>query len=119
MRNEREHRSCACMVLAVAASAALEVVVDTEFGGPGRTFEDVRLGKGIRVTVSLPEGWSDNGGWKDSVAASYTPVAEDGRGGPVLLPLGRRLHGLQGVRLIRFSEEDLIIETRDRHREAG
>ncbi|MEI6500372.1 MAG: hypothetical protein WCP21_05015, partial [Armatimonadota bacterium] len=67
------------LLLAGMASAAPEVLIDTDFGVPGKAFSDVNAEKGNSVTGLLPEGWSDNSGWKNKVVAEYKPVTEGGR----------------------------------------
>ena len=54
------------VALAVAgvALATPQVIVDTDFGLPGRPFSDVNAERGNRLTGSLPEGWAENSGWK-------------------------------------------------------
>ena len=46
---------------------------------PGKAFEEINPPKGVRITGGLPEGWSDNTGWKSNVVAEYGLVTEDGR----------------------------------------
>ena len=61
------------------ACAASQVLVDTDFGGPGIAFSDVSAERGNNIAGTLPEGWSDNSGWKSGVVATYAPKAENGR----------------------------------------
>jgi len=61
------------------ASAAPQALIDTDFGVPGKAFEDTNAEQGNRITGSLPEGWSDNTGWKSKVLAEYRPTTEEGR----------------------------------------
>lgn len=71
-----------CAVLAMLASLAAaepQVVIDTDFGVPGKAFSDINAAKGTHITGSLPEGWADNTGWKDKVVAEYKPMDEGGR----------------------------------------
>jgi len=70
-------------ILLVASSlpafAEPQVILDTDFDGPGKAFSQIDSSKGLRITGTLPEGWSDNSAWKDKVAADYKPVAEGER----------------------------------------
>jgi len=59
--------------------AAPEVLIDTDFGVPGKAFSDVNAGNGNSITGFLPQGWSENSGWKSKVVAEYKPVTEGGR----------------------------------------
>ena len=59
------------MLLAGSAAAEPQVIIDTDFGVPGKAFEEINATKGIRITGSLPEGWSDNTNWKNNVVADY------------------------------------------------
>jgi hypothetical protein len=61
------------------AFATPQVIVDTDFGLPGRPFSDVNAERGNRITGSLPAGWAENSGWKSQVVATYTPTTEGGR----------------------------------------
>lgn len=67
------------MIMAGLAVAEPQVIIDTDFGVPGKTFEDINAAKGNRITGSLPEGWSDNSTWKSNVVAEYKPTSEGGR----------------------------------------
>ena len=67
------------LLLAGMASAAPEVLIDTDFGVPGKAFSDISAEKGNSITGFLPEGWSENSGWKNKVVAEYKAVTEDGR----------------------------------------
>lgn len=67
------------LMAATAALAAPQVLIDTDFGTPGKPFSDVNADRGNGITGSLPEGWSENSGWKSKVVATYTPTAEGGR----------------------------------------
>ncbi len=66
------------LLLAGTALAAPVALIDTDFGVAGKAFSDVNAAKGNQITGSLPEGWSDNTGWKDKVVVRYEPVAEAG-----------------------------------------
>lgn len=68
-----------CLTLAGFASAEAQVIIDTDFGAPGKSFEEIVAAKGIRITGSLPEGWGDNTSWKSNVVADYQRITEDGR----------------------------------------
>jgi hypothetical protein len=67
------------LLLCGAVLAAPQVVIDTDFGVPGKAFSDTNAEKGNRITGSLPEGWGENSGWKDQVVAEYTTLTEEGR----------------------------------------
>jgi hypothetical protein len=67
------------LVLGGVALAAPQVLLDTDFGKPGKAFADVNAANGNRITGTLPEGWSDNSGWKSKVVAEYTPSGEADR----------------------------------------
>jgi len=71
--------SAAVLLLAGAALGTPQVLVDTDFGAPGKGFSDVDTAKGNRITGALPEGWSENSGWKSKVVAEYAAVSEGGR----------------------------------------
>ena len=66
------------LLLSNPGFAAPQVLIDTDFGGPGKAFSDLNAEKGTRITGSLPEGWSENTGWKSKVLAEYTPTSEAG-----------------------------------------
>ena len=68
-----------CLMLAGFAGAESQVIIDTDFGVPGKSFEESIAAKGIRITGSLPEGWGDNTSWKSNVVADYKLLTEDGR----------------------------------------
>jgi len=72
--------AAAALLFSGAAVAAPQVLIDTDFGSPGEAFSDIDTAKGNRITGALPEGWSDNTGWKSKVVAEYTATAEGGRG---------------------------------------
>ena len=67
------------MASALPAFAEPQVVIDTDFGGPGKAFSQIDSAKGLRITGTLPEGWSDNSAWKDKVVADYKLMAEGER----------------------------------------
>jgi hypothetical protein len=67
------------LLIATAASAATQVLIDTDFGVPGKAFSDVSAERGNSITGALPEGWGENSGWKSKVVATYEPVTEAGR----------------------------------------
>jgi hypothetical protein len=67
------------LMLARFAGAQSQIILDTDFGVPGKAFEEIIAAKGIRITGSLPEGWGDNTGWKSNVVAEYRLITEDGR----------------------------------------
>ena len=71
--------SIAVAALAADVSAAPEVLLDTAFGVAGKSFEETNAERGNRIVGSLPEGWSENSGWKSKVVAEYRPVTEEGR----------------------------------------
>jgi len=71
--------AAALLALTGLALAAPETIIDTDFGAPGRAFEIIDAAKGNRIVGSLPEGWSDNSGWKSDVVAEYRTTTEDGR----------------------------------------
>lgn len=56
-----------------------QVLLASDFGAPGKTFSDVDPVKGNRIAGSLPEGWTDNTGWKSRVVAEYQPISDGGR----------------------------------------
>ena len=66
-------------ILAGFAHAEPQVILDTDFGVPGKAFAEINAAKGIRITGSLPEGWGDNSNWKNNVVAEYRPMSEGGR----------------------------------------
>lgn len=70
--------AAATLLAAVPAFAAPQVLIDTDFGAPGKPFSDVNADRGNSITGSLPEGWGENSGWKEKVVATYTPVIEGG-----------------------------------------
>ncbi len=72
---------CGALVLMLTGFAGAEpqVIIDTDFGVPGKAFEESIPAKGIHIAGSLPEGWGDNTNWKSNVVADYKPIAEDGR----------------------------------------
>jgi hypothetical protein len=80
---DRKMRSliCCALIVALADFAAAEpaVIIDTDFGVPGKAFSNVNADKGNRITGSLPAGWSDNTGWKNKVVAEYKPTSEGER----------------------------------------
>lgn len=67
------------LFLAGIAAAQPHVLIDTDFGGPGRDFEQIDVAKGIRITGTLAEGWSDNSNWKNNVVAEYKQITEGER----------------------------------------
>ncbi len=67
------------LLLSGAVSAAPQILIDTDFALPGKTFSDVNAEKGNNITGALPDGWSDNTGWKSKVVVEYKPVTEAGR----------------------------------------
>ena len=67
------------LALAGLALAAPQVILETDFGLPGESFADINAELGNRITGSLPEGWSDNSGWKSRLVADYSCVTEEGR----------------------------------------
>jgi len=67
------------LVLPAVARAEPRVIIDTDFGVPGRPFQEIDRSKGIRITGSLPQGWGDNSNWKSNVVAEYKPASEAGR----------------------------------------
>ena len=71
---------CAVLLLLTGSAAAEpQVIIDTDFGVPGKAFEEINEAKGIRITGSLAEGWGDNTNWKNNVAADYKWISEGGR----------------------------------------
>ncbi len=71
---------CAVLLLLTGSAAAEpQVIIDTDFGVPGKAFEEINAAKGIRITGSLAEGWGDNTNWKNNVAADYKWISEGGR----------------------------------------
>jgi hypothetical protein len=64
---------------ALPAFAQPSIIIDTDFGGPGKALYEVDAAKGLRITGTLPEGWGDNSAWKEKVVADYRPMTEDGR----------------------------------------
>ena len=67
------------VILAGVAGAEPQVIIDTNFGTLGKPFESIIATKGIRITGSLAEGWSDNTNWKNNVVADYRQASEGGR----------------------------------------
>lgn len=67
------------LILASLAVAEPQVLVDTDFGLPGKSFESLVAAKGVRITGRLAEGWSDNTNWKNNVVADYGQGSEGGR----------------------------------------
>lgn len=67
------------LLLCGAVSAEPRVLIDTDFGAPGKAFSEVDAAKGNNITGFLPEGWSENTGWKTKAVAEYKPVTEAGR----------------------------------------
>ncbi|MEN6546760.1 MAG: hypothetical protein ABFE07_12050 [Armatimonadia bacterium] len=67
------------LLLPLLAGAEPEVLVDTDFGSPGKVFEDLKPEAGNRITGALPEGWSDNTGWRKNTVIEYQPLEEAGR----------------------------------------
>ena len=67
------------LILAGSADAEPQVIIDTDFGVPGKAFKEITATKGIRITGSLAEGWGDNSNWKNNVVADYKPMSEGGR----------------------------------------
>lgn len=67
------------VALAARCPASPVVLIDTDFGAGGSKVSDVDAAKGNRIVGSLPEGWSDNSGWKSHVVAEYSQMAEGGR----------------------------------------
>jgi hypothetical protein len=61
------------------ALATPQVLIDTDFGQPGKPFSEIHADKGVHLTGSLPEGWAENTGWKANAVATYQPVTEEGR----------------------------------------
>lgn len=72
---------CCILFLSLAGSvgAQPQVILDTDFGVPGKAFEVIAAPKSIRITGNLASGWSDNTSWKNNVVANYTPISEGGR----------------------------------------
>lgn len=71
---------CALFVILTSfAVAEPQVIIDTDFGAPGKAISDINAAKGNSITGSAPEGWSDNTGWKDKVVIAYKPMTEDGQ----------------------------------------
>lgn len=68
-----------CLRLAGFAGAEPQVIIDTDFGVPGKAFEAIIAANGVRIAGSLPEGWSDNTNWKSNVVADYKLITEGGR----------------------------------------
>jgi len=73
-------KSLACCALLLMltgfAYARPQVIIDTDFGVPGKSFAEINAAKGNRITGSLPEGWHDNTDWKSNVLADYRPSRE-------------------------------------------
>ncbi len=67
------------LILADFARADPQVIIDTDFGVPGRTFKEINPSRGVRIAGSLPQGWGDNSNWKSSVVAEYGPASEGDR----------------------------------------
>ena len=70
--------ACCALLLMLTGFAAAEpqVIIDTDFGVPGKSFAEIAATKGIRITGRLPEGWDDNSNWKNNVVADYKPIRE-------------------------------------------
>ena len=67
------------LVLTGFADAKPQVIIDTDFGVPGKAFKEITAAKGIRITGCLADGWGDNSNWKNNVVAEYKPMSEGGR----------------------------------------
>ena len=61
------------LILPGLAAAEPQVILDTDFGVRGKSFEEIIAAKGVRITGSLPKGWGDNSNWKNNVVADYKP----------------------------------------------
>ncbi|MGO8745728.1 MAG: hypothetical protein ACLQNE_07035 [Thermoguttaceae bacterium] len=67
------------LILPGLAAAEPQVILDTDFGVRGKSFEEIIAAKGVRITGSLPKGWGDNSNWKNNVVADYKRISEGGR----------------------------------------
>lgn len=67
------------LILPGLAEGMPQVIIDTDFGVPGKPFAEIAAAKGVRITGSLPQGWHDNSNWKNNVVAAYKLANEGGR----------------------------------------
>jgi len=66
-------------MVAGSANAKPRVILDADFGVAGKTFAEINAAKGVHITGRVPDGWTDNTGWKPNVVAEYRPIKEGGR----------------------------------------
>jgi hypothetical protein len=67
------------LILIGTVHAEPQVIIDTDFGVPGRSSQEITATKGIHITGNLVEGWGDNSDWKSNMVVQYKPIREGGR----------------------------------------